>query len=100
VGFTGVKRGLRDRNAKLMCVERDLGDKLRGVIELSSSTTQGCAITDKLVQIRALISDQGEHPLPEQGEELLQLHPFKQLEGGGIAWCLGQLQIQPYGERW
>ena len=39
VGFSGVKLGLRDRHAKLTCVERDLGDKSRGsigAIELSS----------------------------------------------------------------
>ena len=29
VGFTGVKRRLRDRHAKLPCIERDLGDKAR-----------------------------------------------------------------------
>ncbi|EAQ74112.1 hypothetical protein WH5701_12398 [Synechococcus sp. WH 5701] len=32
LGFSGVKRGLRDRHAKLTCAERDLGDKSRGSI--------------------------------------------------------------------
>ena len=32
VGFSGVKRGLRDRHAELPRVERDLGDKSRGSI--------------------------------------------------------------------
>ena len=39
------------------------------------------------------MSDLGQHPLPEQPEELLELHPLKQVEEGGIAECLGQLQI-------
>lgn len=97
VGFIGVKRGLRDRLAKFTCVERDLGDKPRGylgAIELSGRTAQGFAITDQLVKILFLMSDLGQHQLPEQPEEFLDLHPFKQVEESGIAWCLGQHQIQ------
>ncbi len=47
-----------------------------------------------MVDILVLISTLGQHPLPEQPKKLLELHAFKQVEKGGIAGCLGQLQIQ------
>jgi len=47
-----------------------------------------------LVDILVLICDLGQHPLPQQPTELLKLQPFKQVEKGGIAGCLGRLEIQ------
>ena len=97
VGFTGVERGLRDRHTQLPGVERDLGDKPScaiGAIGLRGRAPQGFAVTDQLIKILVLISDLGDHPLPEQLEERLELHPLKQVEEGGVAGCLGQLHIQ------
>jgi hypothetical protein len=97
VGFTGVEGGLRDRHTQLPGLERDLGDKASrpiGAIGLRGRAPQGFAVTDQLIKVLVLISDLGDHPLPEQLEERLELHPLKQVEEGGVAGCLGQLQIQ------
>jgi len=97
VGERGGFGGLRDGNSQLTGKERDLSDKSGGsvgAIELRGRSTQGFAVTDQLVEILVLISDLGEHPLSEQGEELLNFHPFKQVEEGGVAGRPGQLQIE------
>jgi hypothetical protein len=62
-------------------------------------SSPGLPGTDQLVEILVLICNLGQHPLPEQAKELLELHPLKQVEEGGIARCLGQLQIQSRAER-
>ncbi len=97
--FTGIERGLRDRHTQLTGVERDLGDKPHCAIGLRGRAPQRFTVTDKLIKILVLIGDLGNHPLPEQPEELLELHSLKQVEEGGIAGCLGQLQIQGCGKR-
>jgi len=83
VGFTGVERGLRNRHTQLAGVQRDLGDKPRcaiGAIGLRGRAPQGFTVTDQLIKILVLISDLGDHQLPEQPEERLELHPLKQIE--------------------
>jgi len=102
VGFAGVKRGLGNRNAQLSGVQRDLGDKPSGpigAIRLRGRPAQGLTVTDQLIKILVLISDLGQHPLPEGPEKLLELNPLKQVEEGGVAGCLGQLQAQRRAER-
>jgi hypothetical protein len=97
VGFAGVKRGLGNLNDQLSGVQRDLGDKPSGpigAIRLRGRPAQGFTVTDQLIKILVLISDLGQHPLPQQPKELIQLNPLKQVEGGGVAGCLGQLQAQ------
>ncbi len=101
VGFAGVKRGLGNRHTQLSGVQRHLGDKPRstiGTIGLRGRAPQGFAIADQLIKIRVLISDLGQHPLPQQRKELLDLNPLKQVEEGGVAGCLGQLQAQRRAE--
>ena len=96
VGFTRVKGGLGDRHAQFPGVDRHLGDKPRSAVDaigLRGRAPQGFAITDQLLEILVLNSDLNQHPLPEQPKELLQFHPLKQIEKGGIAGCFGQLQI-------
>ena len=46
-----------------------------------------------------LIGDMGEYLLPEQPEELLEPHPLKKVEEGGVSGCLGKLQIHGCSER-
>jgi len=87
-----------------------LGDKPHcaiGAIGLRGRSPQGFAnrfaeargYTDQLIKILVLIGDLGNHPLPEQPKERLELYPLKQIEEGGVAVCLGQLQIQGCGKR-
>ena len=102
VGFACIEGGLGDRHTKLPGVERHLSDKSGcaiGAIELHGRTPQGFAVADQLVKILVLISDLGQHPLPQQPKELLELDPFKQIEEGGITGCIGELQIQSRTER-
>jgi type I restriction enzyme R subunit len=97
VGFAVVKRGLGNRHTQLAGIQRDLGEKTRcaiGAIGLRGRAPKGFAITDKLIKIFVLDSDLGDHPLPEHPEELLKLHPLKQVEESGDVGSIGQLQIQ------
>lgn len=97
VGFAVVKRGLGNRHTQLAGIQRDLGEKTRcaiGAIGLRGRAPKGFAITDKLIKILVLDSDLGDHPLPEHPEELLKLHPLKQVEESGDVGSIGQLQIQ------
>lgn len=102
VGFAVVKRGLRDRHTQLPRGERDLVDKsccAIGAIGLRGRAQQSFVVTDQLIKILVLIHDLGDYPLLEQPEELLDLHPLKQVEEGGIAGCFGELQLQS-GAEW
>ena len=101
MGFARFKLRLGDRHPELPGIERDLSDKPRctiGAIGLRGRASQSLAITDQLVEILVLTCDLSEHPLPQQGEQLLKLHPFKQVEEGGITGGLGQLQIEGCAE--
>jgi len=102
VARSGVIGGLGDRHPQLAGVERHLGDESRGAIgsiRLAGGTPHGLAITDQLIEIPVLISDLGQHPLAQQGEQPVQIHPLEQVEEGGVAGCTAQLQIQGLAER-
>ncbi len=101
VGFAGVKQGLGNRHTELPRIERDLGNKPScsiGIIGLLGRAPQDFAIIDQLIEILVLISDPGNHQLPEQPEKRLEVHPLKQIKKGGVAGCLGELQIQRRAE--
>ena len=81
-----------DRNVQLVSVKCDLGSKSRGAVGttvLRSRASQCCAVADTVMEIHVLISHLGQHPVPQQPKELIELDPLKQVEKGGIAGYLG-----------
>jgi len=74
VRFSGVEGSLCDRHSQFPGVERHLGDKASGpigAIGLRGRTPQGITAANQLVEILVMISDLGDHQLPEQPDELL-----------------------------
>jgi len=77
--------GLGDRHPQLPGVEGDLRHKaLRSVLPTHPRDPQRLAVADQLGDFPSLRSDPLQHPAPEHGEQLGQIHPLKQVQEGGV----------------